>query len=132
MLPVLLGALVASVSVVSACGMSVKPTITHNAAAVLAGHTASTLTLHLQGLQAHGIVRVYVDDGSQKPFAGENDPRYAGYVASESAAAHDATIVLTGTDALRRATRNGTLQLRFVTDAGADAHVKAATLDAPR
>jgi uncharacterized protein (DUF58 family) len=131
MLPVLLVALAASVSLASACGMSVKPTITHNAAAVLAGRAASTLTLHLQGLQAHGVVRVYVDDGSQKPFAGENDPRYVGYAASESAGAHNATIVLTGTDALRRATRNGTLHLRFVTDAGTDAKVTSATLDAP-
>jgi len=131
MLLVALGALVASASLASACGMSVKPTITHNAADVLAGRAASTLTLHLQGLQAHGVVRVYVDDGSQKPFAGDSDPRYVGYAASESATTHDATIVLTGTDALRRAMRNGTLHLRFVSDAGADAKVKSATLDAP-
>jgi hypothetical protein len=131
MLPVVLVALAASVSPGLACETSVKPTITHSAAGVLAGRAASTLTLQLQGLQARGIVLVYADDGSKKPFTGEGDSRYAGYVASESAAAHNATIVLTGTDVLRRAQRHGPLHLRFITDTGADAHVKSATLDAP-
>jgi hypothetical protein len=131
MLSALLAALVASASLALACGMSVQPTITQHASDVLAGRGGGALVLKVQGLQAPGLVRVYVDDGSKTPPSGENDPRYVGYAAAESGAAHNVTMVVTGTDALRRALHNGTVHLRFVSESG-EAKVKSATLDTSR
>jgi len=130
-LPALLGALVASASLASACGVSVKPTITANAADVLGGRTTGTLVLKLQGLRGGGLVRVYVDDGSRVPYAAQSDPRYVGYTTGETNAARNVTLVITAPDVLRRAMHGGSVKLRFLNDAG-DASVNSAVIDAPR
>jgi hypothetical protein len=127
------GALVAvlgTATLASACGVTVRPTVSTAAAAVLAGRSSAPLILRLQGVKGAGVVRVYVDDGTHAKYAGTSDPRYVGYAAFEGGGvAHDTTVIVSGADALRAASKNGAIKLRFVGDHGTTT-VGTAVLDA--
>jgi len=127
-----LGAAVATLMAAScaqAGGVTVQPTVTSSAAAVLAGHTSAPLILRLGGVKGGGLVRIYVAD-AQGNYTGTSDPRFVAYGAFEaSAVPHSATVIVTGVAALRKALKNGALELRFIADHGTIT-VESAVLDA--
>lgn len=125
-----LAAVLGTATLASACGVSVRPTVSTAAAAVLAGRSNAPLILRLQGVKGAGLVRIYVDDETHAKYAGTSDPRYVGYAAFEGGGvAHDATVIVSGADVLRAANKNGPIRLRLVSDHGT-ATVTNAVIDA--
>ena len=110
--------------------MTVRPIVSTAAAAVLAGRSSAPLILRLDGVKGGGLVRIYVSDGTHAAYAGTSDARYVGYGAFEAGGSpRSSTIVVSGVDALRKASKNGPIELHFVSDHG-QTTVTTAVLDA--